>query len=99
MPGKAETLETLRRHADDIKAFGATSLYVFGSAARDEMGPDSDIDMFIDFNPEGPFSFVELIGLQEFLVDKLQRDVDLTTRGGLHPRLKARIERSSIKVL
>ncbi len=99
MPGRTETIETLCQHAEAIRAYGATSLYLFGSVARDAMGPDSDVDMFIDFNPEGPFSFVELIGLQEFLAEKLQRDVDLTTRGGLHPRLRRRIERSSIKVL
>ena len=98
MPGQSETLETLRGHAEAIKGFGATSLYVYGSAARDEMNEDSDVDVFIDYDEAGPFSFVELIGLQEFLASQLKRDVDLTTRGGLHPRLKARIERSSIRV-
>ena len=94
-----EVIAVLRAEAAAIRKLGATALYLFGSAARDEIGPDSDVDVFIDFDPEGPFSFVELIGLQDLLKEKLQRDVDLTTRGGLHPRLKARIERSSIKVL
>lgn len=94
-----EVISVLRVEAAAIRKFAATALYLFGSAARDEIGAKSDVDVFVDFDPEGPFSFVELIGLQELLREKLQRDVDLTTRGGLHPRLRARIERSSIKVL
>jgi predicted nucleotidyltransferase len=78
---------------------GATALYVFGSAARDELGPGSDVDIFIDYDPEGPFSFVELIQLQWLLADILQREIDLTTRGGIHPMLKEEIEHSSIRVL
>ena len=95
---RAETLAILAMHADAIRAYGATALHLFGSAARDEMHADSDVDLFIDYNPDGSFTFVELIGLQEFLAAQLRRDVDLTTRAGLHPRLRERIEKSSVRV-
>ena len=48
---RAETIEILLGNADAIKALGATALFLFGSAARDEMGPDSDVDVFIDYGP------------------------------------------------
>ena len=95
---RAETIERLQAATDAIRAFKATGLYVFGSAARDDLGPDSDVDVFIDFDPDGSFTFVEWSMLEEFLEALLGRDVDVLTRGSLHPRLKKRIEQSSIQV-
>ena len=93
-----ETIQALAGSADQMRKLGATGLYLFGSAARDELRPDSDIDMFIDYDPDSDFSFVELVRLQQLAEAKLQREVDLTTRDGLHPMLREAIERSSIKV-
>ena len=95
---RAEIIDVLRRNAAAIKACGATALFVFGSAARDEMSPDSDVDLFIDYAPDGSFTFVEWGKLEELLSQRLGRDVDLLTRASLHPRLKSRIEKSSIQV-
>ena len=71
---------------------------MFGSAARDEMASASDVDLFVDYDPTGTFSFVELVRLKELLKRKLSRDVDVTTRDGLHPQLRADIERACIKI-
>ncbi len=95
---KTDTIHTLQESADRIQSFGAVSLYLFGSAARDALRDDSDIDIFIDYDENSAFSFVELMRLQGFLEERLGRSVDLTTRQGLHPKLKAEIERSSIRV-
>ena len=94
---REDVLATLRNHADDIRGFGATALYLFGSAARDEMRADSDIDMFIDYEAGGPFSLFDLMHLEEYLGHLMGRKVDLLTRNGLHRRLKDQIEKSSIK--
>lgn len=94
----AEVLAAIRAREPEIRALGATALYVFGSAARDELRPDSDVDIFIDYDPAGPFSFVELLDLQCMLSGWLGRNVDFTTRGGLLSRLRARIEASSLRV-
>lgn len=92
------TLETLHKNADQIRANGATALYMFGSAAREELREDSDVDLFLDYEPDGSFTFVEWARLEEHLKRILGRDVDLMTRYSLHPRLKEGIERSSIQV-
>lgn len=94
-----ETIATLKASSEQIRALGATALYLYGSAARDELSPASDVDLFIDYDPKGPFSFVELIRMQEFISAQLDREIDLTTRNGLHPLLRPEIERTSIRVL
>ena len=95
---KAEAIEKLRRQADAIRALGATSLYLFGSVARDEAGPDSDLDLFIDYDESKKFSLLDLVGIKLFLEDELAADIDVTTRNSLHPRLKDRIEAASVQV-
>lgn len=90
-------IDQLRSHAGRIQSFGVTALYLFGSTARDEAGPESDVDLFVDPDYER-FGFVELIRLEAMLAQDLGRPVDLTTREGLHPLLRADIERDAVKV-
>ena len=94
---RADIIAALRNQAPDIRSFGATSLYLFGSAARGEASDDSDVDLFVDYDPER-FSFVELIRLRERLSHILGRPADLTTREGLHPMLRPQIEAEAVKV-
>ena len=77
---------------------GATSLYVFGSTVRDDALPNSDLDVFIDYNPDSRFNAFDLVGIKQYLEDELKIPVDVTTRDGLHPMLKADIERSAVRV-
>lgn len=93
-----EVIAILRRHAEDARRHHATGMYLYGSAARDELTEESDVDIFIDYDPDGPITFVELFDLRDLLAEKLHRKVDLTSREGLHPLLRPRIERSSLKV-
>ena len=95
---KEEALDKLKQRAEAVRALGATSLYLFGSVARDEAGPDSDLDLFIDYDPSRKFSLVDLVGIKLFLEDELSTDVDVTTRSSLHPRLKQKIENSAVRV-
>lgn len=93
-----ETILRLRDNAAALQARGATSLYLFGSTARDQARNTSDIDIFIDYDPTKKFSLVDLAGLKNFLEDKLAATVDVTTRDSLHPMLRDGIERSAIRV-
>jgi predicted nucleotidyltransferase len=94
---RADIISVLRSQAPDIRALGATALYLFGSAARGEAREDSDVDLFIDYDPER-FSFVELVRLRDRLSQVLGRPADLTTRQGLHPLLRRDIEAEAIRV-
>jgi uncharacterized protein len=93
-----EAITKLKDRADAIRAMGATSLYVFGSIVRDEARPKSDLDVYIDYDPDSRFNAFDLVGIKQYLEDELKIPVDVTTRDGLHPMLKGDIERSAARV-
>jgi predicted nucleotidyltransferase len=95
---RVEATTKLQAHADAIKALGATSLYLFGSAARDEARPDSDLDVFVEYDPNKKFSLMDLVGIKQFLEDELGIPVDVMTRDSLHPMIRQDIEKSAVRV-
>lgn len=64
-------------------------LRLFGSAARGELRPDSDVDLLVEFS--SPKGFFELIRLEDDLAALLGRPVDLVTGPGLAPRIRHQI--------
>ena len=95
---RAEAIARLKECAAAIQARGATSLYLFGSSARDDARADSDIDLFVDYDPAQRFSLVDLAAIQHLLEDRLAKRIDVTTRDSLHPLLRDGIVRSAIRV-
>ncbi|MCE2403410.1 nucleotidyltransferase family protein [Candidatus Poribacteria bacterium] len=77
---------------------GVKSIFLFGSAVRNENTSASDIDVFIDTNPEVPFSLLDLVEVKYFLEDNLRCEVDVVTREGLHPHIKESIINESEQV-
>jgi hypothetical protein len=78
-----------KRLAEICRRNDVRRLRVFGSASRGEEGPDSDVDLLVDFSaPKGLF---ELIGLEHELESVFNRPVDLVTERGLSPYLKQSI--------
>jgi predicted nucleotidyltransferase len=95
---KIEAVDRLNAYADAIKARGATGLYLFGSTVRDEAGPDSDLDLFIDYDHNSKFNLLDLVDIKLLLEDELKMRIDVTTRDGLHPMLRQEIEQSAVRV-
>ena len=95
---RTEVVKKLQDRVAAIKALGATSLYLFGSVARNEANSRSDLDLFVDYDPESRFSLIELVGIKQLLEDELGVDVDVTTRDSLHPMLRDDIERSAVRI-
>jgi predicted nucleotidyltransferase len=92
--------EVLRRlrgiRATLREQYGVQSLTLFGSIARGEGRPDSDVDLVVEFaRPTGYFG---LVALQLYLQTVLGRDVDLGTPGSLRPALWERVRREAIHV-
>ena len=94
-PIRESVHERLRAAEIDLRQRGVVSLALFGSAARGEAGPDSDIDILIDVAPGHPFSLVDLVSLKNFLADRLEHDVDVVTREGIGPGIEARVLREA----
>jgi predicted nucleotidyltransferase len=94
---RALVIDTLRRHAPELRQrFGVCRLSLFGSAARDELREDSDIDVLVDFQPEP--TMLAYFGAQDLLQQALGRPVDLVTVSGLKARARALVERDRIDV-
>lgn len=91
-----EALAILHAHRDHYARFHVKSLAIFGSVARDEAGPDSDVDILVEFDgsPVGLFGFVRL---QRYLAEVLGREVDLVEREAVHLALRDRIHREAIR--
>jgi predicted nucleotidyltransferase len=84
METRSQLTEALRSHAAEIQAFGVIRLGVFGSFARDTATSESDVDLFVDFDPDQK-SLKNLVGLSRFLESLLGRKVDLVTPASLNP--------------
>ncbi|MHB8283301.1 MAG: nucleotidyltransferase family protein [Caulobacteraceae bacterium] len=88
---------TLRRHASDLQALGAASLFLFGSVARNEATSASDVDLFFEFD-DPSFSLIELVVLQDRISDLVRARADVMSRGSIHPKLRSAIEGSALQV-
>jgi predicted nucleotidyltransferase len=62
--------------------------HLFGSVLRDDFGPESDVDVLVEFEPDAQIGFVALSRMQRGLAELFQRPVDLVPRDGLKPRLR-----------
>jgi predicted nucleotidyltransferase len=91
-----EALRLLGEHRAELESMGVTSLALFGSVARDEAGPDSDVDVIIDVRH--PFGLFDLARVHLRLEEILGCKVDVATEGGMRPRYRARIEGDLIYV-
>lgn len=84
------------KHCELAEKYGVKSLALFGSVAHDEAGPDSDVDLLVEFDrPVGLFAF---IGLEQFLENLLGCKVNLGTLRSLKPRLKDSVLQEAIQI-
>lgn len=83
---RAEVLQIIATHEAELRAMGVRSLSVFGSVARDQAGPASDVDLLVEF--DGPVGYFHVFDVRDRLVALLGCKVDLVTRGGLRPEIR-----------
>ena len=88
--GTKELLESRRNEILDLAAtYGAKNIRVFGSVARGEGGPGSDVDLLVDM--EKGRNLLDLVGFWQDLEELLGCRVDVITDGGISPYLQERI--------
>ena len=86
----AELLEAKRGEILRIAAkHGARNVRIFGSVARGEARPDSDVDFLVDMEPGR--TLFDMGGLLMDLRDLLGLEVDVVTEHGLKPRIRDRV--------
>jgi uncharacterized protein len=97
---RADLIEFLRNYDAPLRDNGVTSLFIFGSRARGTERPDSDLDLFIDYNPAARIpNMFRLMQIEESISQALGIQVTITTRHALHPLMKEGIERQAIRVM
>ncbi len=77
-----------------LSSFKPIRIGVFGSYARNEENPQSDLDVLVDFSSR--YNLLDLIGMQDELTELLGMKVDLVTEKSLNPSLKEQIQRDVI---
>lgn len=87
-----EALPGLRRE------YGVDALYLFGSVARGDDGPESDVDVLVEFEPGARPTLFTLGGVLADLEDLLGRKVDLGQRHTLRPHMREEVEREMRRV-
>jgi len=71
--------------ADFCRRHNIHSLAVFGSVLRDDFGPDSDVDVLVEFEPGYCVGLITFAAMENELSDLIGRRVDLNTPAGLSP--------------
>ena len=90
-----EVIARLGAHREALYDRGISSLSVFGSFARDEARPDSDVDLLVEFDrPTGLFAFVRL---KRYLEEVLGRRVDLVTPDAVRSPIRDQVLREAVR--
>ena len=98
MPG-FERLEIPAEQLAELCAeFGVRELAAFGSVLREDFGPDSDVDLLVEYVEERRVSLFDLLRLQHRLEDLIGREVDLVPKSGLKPLLREQVLRDAVTV-
>ncbi|KAB8316750.1 nucleotidyltransferase [Tolypothrix campylonemoides VB511288] len=92
-----EVLAIVAAHRQQLQAMGVKSLELFGSVARDEAGPNSDVDFLVEFDrPVGLFEFNQV---QLYLEDILGHPVDMGRPIALREHLREPVLKEAIRAI
>ena len=88
---KDTVIEILRRHRSELEGLGVRHAALFGSVARGEAGPHSDIDIAIDLDMSRQPTVYDYVGMQQFITELFDGPVDVVDREALKPRVRERV--------
>jgi len=92
---KERIFQIITENNEKIRKFSVNYLALFGSAAREELKPDSDIDVLVEIEEKTLDNYMDL---KFFLEDLFGRDVDLVMRGTIKPRIKDKVLSEAIDI-
>lgn len=87
----------LQAHAPEIRKPGVAHVHLFGSAARNEMRPDSDVDLMVEFDGTTRITLLTLAGLQQDLSDLLGTNADLSAEKWIHEHVRVNALRDAYR--
>jgi uncharacterized protein len=95
---RQQALSILREHRDQLAAMRVRSLALFGSVARDEARPDSDVDILVEFKDGARVGLFHLIAVKQFLEGILHCSVDLGTLDALREPFREQAMKEAVRV-
>jgi predicted nucleotidyltransferase len=94
---REHVIAKLRAHERQLKDAGIVHLSLFGSAARGDAGPNSDVDLLAAFDDSRRISLLDIVGMENDLSDLLGCKVDLIEEGTLKPRVQKSVEAEVVR--
>jgi predicted nucleotidyltransferase len=94
---KDSVLQRLRAHEHELRTMGVARLSLFGSVARGEAGPDSDVDLAAEFDRSRPFGMFQFAALEGRLRELMGHPVDLVGEPARKPRMQQAIDRDRVR--
>ncbi|MBY0458638.1 MAG: nucleotidyltransferase domain-containing protein [Gemmataceae bacterium] len=88
----------LRSHEAELRARGVLHLGIFGSVARGEERPDSDLDLLVAIDPQARVGLLQFVALGRHIEELVGRAVDLAEYDVLKPALRAEAFRDEVRV-
>jgi len=95
---RSEIIQSLRQLEPNLRAKGVTGLAIFGSRARGDHRPDSDLDVLISVNDKTKFSLLDLVGISHIIADDIGVSANMFMKRSLDPIMKATIQPDVIEI-
>ena len=96
---RAEVISRLKTMESSLREGGVAALYLFGSYARDDAAPNSDLDVFVDPVDEDSFSLVRSMHTLSLLEHNFPNlEIGYSTRDGIVPCYLPHIEQSAMRI-
>jgi predicted nucleotidyltransferase len=92
-----EALRRLTRNRERLRAFQVRHIAVFGSTARDQATPHSDVDVLVEFNQQAQVGLFTFVRLLDFLTDMMGTRIDLATPASLRPEMREEILSEAVR--
>jgi len=95
-----DVIAKLKAAEPALRSYGVAALFLFGSHARDDARPDSDVDVFVDPLVDEQFGFLEFMGAYQALQKTFGDSVEVgySTRDGLTRYVRADVEQEAVRI-